>query len=176
MKDKIMKRLNKLGSLLLLFGMLFSSIGLIPSYIPLKSKLFGGVEYTTCGHKAETDSEDACRPSRVKENTVCAIQKDKNGQYVEVNIDKTIVSCSKTLSQKEPNSPNSTNTDSVNAQPGNPYKCDCIIYRCVKSGSGNNQTMSWVAQGLDENNPTYNMFYTHESNSKCPEKESDGKE
>ena len=37
-----MKRLNKLGSLLLLFGIFFSIIGIIKSYIPLKSKMFGG--------------------------------------------------------------------------------------------------------------------------------------
>lgn len=171
-----MKRLNKLGALLLLFGMFLLSIGLLASYIPLKSKMFGGVEYTTCGHKAVTDSLDACRPSGVKENTTCAVQKNDKGQYVEVNLGNKIVSCSKTSSQKEPDSPNSTNTDSVIAQPNNPYNCDCIEYKCVKSGSGSQQTMSWVAQNLIANNPTYNMFYTNISNTKCPEKETEGKE
>ena len=170
-----MKRLNKLGLLLLLFGIFFLIIGLIPSYIPLKSKMFGGVEYTLCGHRAEIDSEDACKPSRVKENTVCAIV-NKNGKDIEINVGKKIVSCSKTISQKKPISPNSTNTDSVNDQPGNPYDCDCINYICEKSGSGNIKTASWIPQSLISNNPSYNMYYTNESNTKCPEKNPEGEE
>lgn len=175
MKDKIMKRLNKLGSLLLLFGIFFSIIGIIKSYIPLKSKMFGGAEYTICGYKAEIDSEDACRPSSVKKNTVCEIR-NINGKDIEINIGKEVVSCSKTISQKKPNSPNSINTDSVNDQPGNPYNCDCINYKCEKSVSGNIKTASWIPQSLISNNPSYNMYYTNESNIKCPEKNPEGEE